>query len=154
MALPDFDKINRAIKDWEIRTLAKIKRRGRGMNIRHRPGSDNPNSSLDKMRTKESRRRGDLISSISFIFRRSLIYTYYGAGKGRGGKKGSTWYDEDGKRHKTNPKSLGKAGTGGRTAKPFLDVVEDEIDELADVVTEKTGDVIVANIFGKHKTGR
>lgn len=150
----DFSELNRAIKAWEVRTLAKVKATGSKMGVRHRTDSPSTGDSLAALKSKDSKTAGDLISSITFTFARSLVYPYYGAGKGRGGAKGSSWIGPHGIRRKTNPKSLGKAGTGGRVAKPFFDEIGSDLNELADIVTEKTGDVIVANIFGNTKTGK
>lgn len=154
MSLPDFDKINRKVKNWEIVTLAEVKSAAKGMGVRHRSNSNSSRSSVNSMRTKDKKRAGDLISAVSFVFNRSLIYSYYGAGKGRGGRKGSSWVDKYGKRHKTNPKSLGKAGTGGRKEKPFFDEINEHIDKLALEVAEETGQVVASNIFGNTKTAK
>lgn len=52
--------------------------------------------------------------SIGVKFARTGIYVARGAGKGFGGTKGSTWRTSKGEKRRTNPESLGKAGTGTR----------------------------------------
>lgn len=75
--------------------------------------------------------------AISFGFRRYGVYVEKGAGKGKGGKKGSMWYDKSGDRRRTDPASLGKMNTGGRKAqKWFNPVLRREMEELADAVAE------------------
>ena len=75
-----------------------------------------------------------------------------GAGKGRGGSKGSRWVDKYGNSKKTNPESLGKMGTGGRVAKPFINqVLESDkgIDQLATIAAVQIGDAVTGNLFIK-----
>lgn len=96
--------------------------------------------------------RAGIIEVVSFRFPRSLIWPHKGAGKGRGGTKGSVWYDALGIKHSTNPKSFGKMGAGGRVAKPwFNDTMESSagVDELATIVATTTGDAIVNNLLIK-----
>ena len=85
-------------------------------------------------------------------FPRTLIYTHKGAGKGRGGTKGSRWTDKYGNKKTTNPKSFGKMATGGRVAKPFInDALEapDGVDKLATIAAENLGDVLAGSLFIK-----
>lgn len=75
--------------------------------------------------------------AISFGFNRYGVYVEKGAGKGKGGKKGSMWYDKSGARRRTNPNSLGKMNTGDRRAqKWFNPTLRRETEKLADLVAE------------------
>jgi hypothetical protein len=144
-----FDRVNEIIEAWGKRKLKEAQSSGRGMGIRHSADSPNTGESLANMKVSFKRKLGDQISAITFKLRRTLFYVYHGAGRGYGGSKGSTWYTSDGERRKTNPASIGKADTGGRQAKPFLDVIEEDVPNLLDDVAEATMDAIFENSF-KH----
>lgn len=116
--------------------------------VKHRSDSPSPSASLPKIRHKLFKQYG-AVSRITITYPRELVWTMVGAGKGRGGLKGSRWVDKYGAKHKTDPKSLGKAGTGGRTAKPFLQESLDSeigIDELANIVAEEAGNIMTGEI--------
>lgn len=133
------------------RTESGLKGRSAAMGITHRSNSPSAGSSVAKIKARDRRRIG-VIDMVSFKFDRSLIWTHKGAGKGRGGIQGSVWYDRLGIKHSTDAESLGKMGTGGRVAKPWLnDTLEapSGIDELANIVAEESGDAIVNNLFIK-----
>lgn len=133
------------------RTEGSLKGRSAALGITHRSNSPSSGSSVAKIKGKE-KMSGGIIDRISFKFPRTLIWTHKGAGKGRGGNKGSVWYDALGIRHTTNPESLGKMGSGGRVAKPWLnDTLEapEGVDELATIVAEESGDAIVNRLLIK-----
>lgn len=142
-----FDKVNEIITNWGKRKLADAQSSGRGMGIQHTVTSTSPDESLGHMKVSFKKKAGDQISAIAFSLRRHLFYVYYGAGRGHGGKKGSTWYTAGGERRKTNPASLGKAGTGNREAKPFLDTIDNDVDDLLNDVAEASMDAIFNNSF-------
>ncbi|HAF34670.1 MULTISPECIES: hypothetical protein [Sphingobacterium] len=78
------------------------------------------------------------IERISFDFNRYLVFLHKGAGKGVAGSKGSTWETKSGKKKSTNPKSLGKLGTGKRKAKKWLNPQLDRaVPKLADMLLEE-----------------
>ncbi|MDR1370802.1 MAG: hypothetical protein LBJ72_11865 [Dysgonamonadaceae bacterium] len=94
-----------------------------------------PTFGYDKQYAKEIKRVG-------FSFQREGIYIHKGAGKGQGGYKGSKWTDSYGQLKETNPESFLKMGTGNR--KPiewFNPVIESQIESLADIVAEYSGDL-------------
>ncbi len=147
----DFDKQNDRVADWALRTEKSLKGTSNALGITHRGNSPSPSSSVDKIKHRLTN-RGGIIEVVAFKFPRTLIWTHKGAGKGRGGTKGSVWYDALGIRHTTDPESLGKMGTGGRTAKPwFNNVMEGNsgVEELATIVAEESGDAIVNNLLIK-----
>lgn len=146
-----FEKANKIIEDYGREKLAESQSDGRSMGITHRPDSPSPGDSLGEMKVSFSRRSFDMITAIRYSLRRPLFYTLHGAGRGQGGKKGSTWYTADGDRRKTDPASLGKAGTGSREAKPFLDSITRDADKLMDDVAGATMDEIVDRSFKKFK---
>jgi hypothetical protein len=138
MAL-NLDRFNTRVKDWTSTALAEMKSAGGSMGIEHRPNSDSPGSSLSKLKAKEHLTDG-AIDRIGFKLNRSLVWTHYGAGKGRGGVVGSSWTTKDGQRKNTNPDSLGKMGSGSRKAKPWFNSVlqgGSGIEELADIAAEE-----------------
>lgn len=147
----NFDKQNNRVLDWMIRTENALKGSSNALGISHRANSPSPGSSVAKIKARE-KRRGDIIEVLSFKFPRTLIWTHKGAGKGRGGITGSVWYDNLGIRHRTNPDSLGKMGTGGRQAKPWFNNTLEAptgVEELATIVAEESGDAIVNNLLIK-----
>lgn len=150
MAL-DFEKNNEDVRTWGHDAVNLMQATASTMNIQHRSNSSSGSASMSKLIDRYRQKQGS-IDLISFRFPRSLIWTQKGAGKGRGGLKGSKWTDKYGNRKSTNSESLGKAGTGGRTEKPFINKVLDGpkgIDELATIVAVNTGDAIMANLFVK-----
>lgn len=84
------------------------------------------------------RKKDELINRIGFSFPKPLIYREKGAGKGRGGVKGSQWKNAQGQVIKTNPKSLNKMNTGNRRAKPLIDpIINNYTDELTAAVADE-----------------
>jgi len=147
----DFDKQNERVASWAQQTEKSLKGSSNALGITHRSNSPSPSSSTDKIKHR-LKQRGGITEVVSFKFPRTLIWTHKGAGKGRGGNKGSVWYDALGIKHTTNPESFGKMGTGGRRAKPwFNNVIESAsgVDELATIVAEESGDAIVNNLLIK-----
>lgn len=142
-----FEKANKIIEEYGRRKANEVKADGRGMGITHRRNSPSPDDSLHGIKVSFSRRAFDMISAIRFSLRRTLFYAYHGAGKGHGGRKGSVWNTSNGDRRRTDPKSLGKAGSGTRQAKPFLDTISRDADQLMDKVAEATMDEIFDQSF-------
>ncbi len=140
------ERIQQATKDG----VAKMKLAGSALGIVHRQGSPSKKASLPRVSDKYKKKDGG-IRVVSIKFPRSLIYTMKGAGKGRGGSKGSKWTDKYGAAHTTNPKSFGKMGTAGRTEKPFfnntLDGPTGMVENIATVAAEELGSVIINNLF-------
>lgn len=126
-----------------------MKAAGNGMSIVHRADSPSRGASLPKLKAKEHYDDGG-IDRIGFKMNRSLIWTHKGAGKGRGGTQGSSWMDPHGTRKSTDPKSFGKMGTAGRTAKPwFNQFIESPagVDELATIAAEEIGSAVTNKLF-------
>lgn len=83
-------------------------------------------------------------SRIGFIFPRHGVYLHYGAYRGHGGFVGSHWLDRFGRRHDTDPASLGLAGKGERQAQDwFNSVLKQKLPELADIAANYCGDMFV-----------
>jgi hypothetical protein len=81
---------------------------------------------------------------VGIRFARHGVFLHYGAGTGYGGKEGSRWIDRLGYSHTTNPKSLGKAGTGTRPARDWFNpVLEYHMKELADIASDYSLDMAV-----------
>src|SRR5688572_15916054 len=138
------EQFNAAATSWKDGIVSEIKTVGAGMGIRHRKNSPSPSASLPKVRGRVGMKKG-IVERISISFPRQLIYTQYGAGKGRGGEKGSRWIDKYGQTQKTDSKSLGKAGTGGRTAKPLFSTAlngPNGVDKLATIAATEIGAAI------------
>lgn len=147
----DLTKYNEAVIAWNQESDAGIRSKGSSMGIVHRSDSPSKSSSLNKVKSKTLTREGAIVR-VSKTFPRTLVYTHKGAGKGRGGAKGSKWVDKYGNAKTTNPKSKGKMGTLGRVAKPFInDYLESSkgVDELATIAAEHLGDALVGSMFLK-----
>ena|SRR5687768_13364843 len=147
----DFDKQNERVIGWTGKTENDLKGKTNALGIKHRSNSPSPGPSANKIKSGVKYRSG-IIEIVSFKFPRSLVWPHKGAGKGMGGSKGSVWYDKLGIKHKTDPRSFGKMGTGNRTAKPWFNSVMEApagVDELATIVAEESGDSIVNNILLK-----
>lgn len=144
---------NEAVRTWGASGKNNLIATGRGMGIQHRENSSSQGESLAKIKDKYGFDKIGFISRVTFsTVNRSLIYTSAGAGKGRGGNKGSRWIDRYGNTKRTNPKSLGKAGTAGRQAKPFIIKMLDGtngVEQLADIVANHQADAIVDTILVK-----
>ncbi len=144
----NYDNYNLSVQRWGGSSLTGIKATGRAYNIKHRANSPSSSDSLSKMTDKYREKQG-AIKVVVFTFNRELIYTMMGAGKGRGGLKGSRWINAQGVAKRTNPASLNKMGTGGRTQKPFIDAWLDGpagVEQLGDIVAGELGDAVVGGI--------
>ena len=145
----DLTITNDSVKAWGNRLLGIAKSKGSSLGISHRSNSPSPDASLPKIKDKYRIGNG-AINKVTFTFRRSLIYTMNGSGKGIGGFKGSRWLNAKGESKKTNPKSLGKICAGHRIQKDFINQSLDGsqgIEELGDIVATGLGDAIVSKIF-------
>jgi hypothetical protein len=147
----DLDQYNEEVKQWFTEANGLFKNRAGAYGITHRADSPNPSPSIDKFKNRFLIQDGAIVRG-SISFPRTLIYVHKGAGKGRGGLKGSRWVDKYGNPQKTNSKSLGKMDSGGRKAKHFInDVLNSDqgIDKLASIAAEHLGDVLAGSLFIK-----
>lgn len=142
-----FEIQNKKIESWAQETERDIKAAGSGYGINHRANSPSPSPSLPKIKARLVM-DSSAVRAVAFRFSRSLIYPHMGSGRGQGGQKGSRWVTASGIRKKTDPRSLGKAGTGNRQAKPFMnDVLNRRVPVLADIVAETSADIVTAKLF-------
>jgi hypothetical protein len=147
----DLDRYNQRITQDLDEVVADIKQEGQKLGITHRDDSPSPSASLPKVKGG-SRKKDGAINRLSVKFPRALVYTHKGAGKGRAGTKGSKWLNKFNVEKTTNPKSMGKMGTGGRTEKPFINNVLDGpngVEKLATTAAEELGDAIVNKMLVK-----
>lgn len=150
MAL-NLDKYNEEVHQWSEDMTRAFQNKAAAYGIVHRPDSPSRSASVNRFKDRFFSQDGAVVR-ISKAFPRTLIYTHKGAGKGRGGTKGSRWTDKYGNKKTTNPKSFGKMATGGRVAKPFInDALEapDGVDKLATIAAENLGDVLAGSLFIK-----
>lgn len=146
MAL-SFEIQNIKVEAWATDAEKSIKQAAAGYGIKHRASSPSPSASVPKIKAR-LKFADAAVRAIAFSFPRSVVYPHTGAGKGMGGKKGSQWFTAGGVRKRTNPASLGKAGTGNRKEKPFInDVLNRRVPVLADIVAETSADIVTANLF-------
>jgi hypothetical protein len=145
------DELNSEVQQWGENNALAMQQAGASMGITHRPTSPSKRASLQQINSRLKYDRG-LVHVVSFRVPRALIYTHKGAGKGMGGSKGSSWADKYGTTHKTASASLGKAGTGSRQAKPFINNTLSSptgTDALGDIVVTRLGDAFVNNLLIK-----
>lgn len=142
-----FEIQNQKVQQWATDTNGIMKATGTSYGIQHRANSSSNGDSLSKIRSKLIYKDGS-VSAVAFSFNRSLIHPQMGSGRGQGGAKGSRWRTKEGVMKRTNPESLGKAGTGNRAKKPFINVTLDkQVPVLADIVANTSADIITANLF-------
>jgi hypothetical protein len=147
----NLDKYNEAITRWDQQNNQDVKSRAGGYGITHRKNSPSLRPSMSSFKSRLVTEDGAIVK-ISKVFPRTLVWVHKGAGKGRGGNVGSTWIDKYGKKQKTSEISKGKMGTGGRTAKPFINDSLDApegIERLATIAAEELGDALVGFISVK-----
>jgi hypothetical protein len=147
----NLDRYNERVRNWGHNIVSQMSARAAAHSISHRSNSPSPGSSIYKVKDRYRSRAG-AIDQVGIKFPRTLIYTHKGAGKGRGGTKGSRWVDKYGVTRSTNPASKGKMGSGGRTEKPFFnEALEGSagVEELATIVATETGDAIMNKMFIK-----
>lgn len=150
MAL-NFDKYNQAVSQWDQQSTQDIKSRASGYGVKHRPNSPSPTASMGRFRSRRILQDSAIVK-VTKTFPRELIWTHKGAGKGRGGAKGSRWTDKYGNQKQTAPSSKGKMATGGRVAKPFINDSlsgPNGVEALATIVAEQLGDALVGTILVK-----
>ena len=81
---------------------------------------------------------------IGFRFARHGVHLQRGAGRGYGGNIGSRWFDRYGYIRSTDPRSLGKAGTGNRPERDWFNRTLDErLPFLEQIVSEYCADMTV-----------
>lgn len=147
----DYTQYNDKMKAAAKALAADVKTKAGSFGITHRPNSPSASSSIAKI-TSSTRQKLGAVSSLGIKFPRHLVFVHKGAGKGRGGTKGSRWKDKFGQTQKTNPRSFGKMGTGGRTEKPFIDAAlngPNGIDNIAAIAATELGAFVTGNLFIK-----
>ena len=95
---------------------------------------------------------GKKIYRIGFNFPIQGVMIHYGAGRGQGGQKGSTWKTPGGAMKSTKPASLGKAGSGNRRPNNWFNKeIHEQLPELEKVVEELFDGAVLnaTNIFIK-----
>ena len=138
--MADIDAQNKGVRDWASTGLKEIKS-SYNSKVGNRTGAG-----LKSLRFSTGKSFGE-INRISFGLNRYLVFVHKGAGKGKGGAKGSSWINPTGKRVFTSASSLGKMNTGDRQKKEFLNpVLDKQIPKLADVVAGFKADQVVKAI--------
>lgn len=149
MATINFDQFNQEVRYWGVQTAARLQASARALGIQHSDASPSPSSSIQKIKDNYGV-KGGVVNRVGFKFPRSLIYVHKGAGKGKGGLKGSTWVNKAGEKKTTAPGSLGKMGSGNRQSKPWFNNVingDQGVQELATIAAIQLGDAITNKMF-------
>jgi len=145
----DIDGFNESVQQWTKETESLLKNTAHSFGIQHRSQSPSKRDSVNQIKGSV-RKAGGITNRVGFKFPRHLVFVHKGAGRGYGGAKGSRWVDARGVSHKTNPKSLGKQGTGNRREKPWLNSAlggPEGVDKLATIAAEQLGDYITGNFL-------
>ena len=145
----DFKKYNKEVAEWAKSNKGDIKKNAAQSGIKHRKNSESKGPSILRLKSTLKEQEG-AVNKVTFGFPRSLIWTHKGAGKGRGGTVGSKWVDKYGNNKSTKFSSLGKMGTKGRTAKPFInDILNSStgVDNLASIAAEHLGDALIGSLL-------
>lgn len=114
----DNDTFNEEMKRWASASVSEIRMALAGMGARK-------SGMVIRMLKARTAQQFGLTNRITFSFPRHLVHIEKGSRKGYGGKKGSTWFTQ-GQRRKTNPRSLGRMGTGASVARPTFNPIIDK----------------------------
>lgn len=135
----EHERFNEEVRAWSKASVTELRSALAGANAKH------TGRLIREMRARVGMQFG-VANRVSFGFLRYLVYLEKGASRGYGGKKGSTWYTAGTKR-KTNPRSLGRMGTGPRAARPTYNPTMDKrVPVLAGIVAKFYGDLAVKSI--------
>ncbi len=119
-------KLNLEARQWRLETMDKLRAQWDKYGIKHDPRSPSTVAALELLRSSTTSKYG-LLSSIRFKFPRHMIFVHKGVGHGH---------------PISNP----------RRAKPwFNEILDKEIEKLADIVAENTADRVVSDSFGRLK---
>ena len=135
---------NKAVEEWQRKVTSDLR-----VNV-----SSRSKRVASELKPRSYKDEYGLINRLGFSFPRHGIWLYYGAGRGMGGTKGSSWTQlkringveiNTGVLKHTNPDSLNSLmGTGSRREFDWFDrTIRYHIDELADIVTEYFDNMIV-----------
>ena len=123
---PQYDTANSRIQDWSFSVEDKLKQEMVSLGIRHRANSQSAIAAINALKTL-LRRTDGLTDRISYQIPRHMIFVHKGVGKG-------------------TPAAM--AGQTKRKAKPWFNpVVDQNINELADIVAEEMGSAIINNLL-------
>lgn len=136
-------EFNTELKRW----ILKVKKEAKSKVSDHK-------SIAASIKTKSYKKQGQ-IYKLALIYSKIGVFIHYGASKGHGGLKGSSWYNAKGEKKKTNPKSLGLMGKGERKAEPFItESIEKNLPELENIVQSYTDGLVVHVLSNLDKSLR
>lgn len=122
----DYSVANARIVNWAKDVQGRLKQSIQAQGIRHSDKSKSPKAAADSLIVRTPKRQG-LISRVSYGIPRHMIFVHKGVGRGT---------------------KINEVGNTKRVAKPWFNpVIEANIDNLADIVAEETGDAIVNNLL-------
>lgn len=122
----NYDAANARIVGWSQATKGKLVSRIQELNIRHSDRSKSPKAA-EKSLTVRTPKKDKLISRVSYAIPRHMIYVHKGVGRGT---------------------TISQVGNTNRVAKPWFNpVIEENIDELADIVAEEIGSEIINKLL-------
>jgi hypothetical protein len=138
---PNFnaEAFNGEVRQWGTGWRAALRSSMAGLNIRH-------TGAMQRTLAIRYRMQFNQVNSVGASFPRYAVFVEKGASKGFGGQKGSRWRT-GGQSRKTNPKSMGKMGTGKRPAKKWFNpVTAKHVEKLADIALKHYGNAAINSI--------
>ena len=142
---------NAAVQKFAQELVQQLKQQIRSLNIQHQTYSTSNKPMINIVGARTRQQQGT-VNRISISMPRHAIFVHVGAGKGRGGAKGSTWVNNKGERKTTNPNSIGKMNTGNRTAKEWYNpIIDRELPKLQAIVGKQYGTMVINALKIKHQ---
>ena len=135
----DINQYNAEVSDWTRDTRRKIRNQVLRLVLNVGPGYEQQKTSLRKYYGE--------INRIGFSFPYYMVFVHKGAGRAYGGSKTGKFSNKAGGKTATNPKSMGKMGTGKRVPKPWFNpVIDAEFPALENIITDYRGSKIILNL--------
>jgi hypothetical protein len=126
LAYEKLEELNAAVADWAKRLQGAV----RAAAI----GAVSQNQRLSRSIVARVRKQQGEAYNVGLKIAKEGVYIHEGASRGYGGNVGGKWRDRLGNVKHTNPQSLGKAGSGNRPAREFLNgVIDSMLPELNDI---------------------
>ena len=139
----DIEAYNEEIRKWSKASTEDIRRALIGI------GARKSGLIIKELRSRIALKFGT-VNRVTFQFPRHLVFIEKGASKGYGGRKGSRWNSADGETRKTDPRSLGRMGTGARPARPtFNPTMERQMLVLVGIMQRHYADAAAKGILIK-----
>lgn len=130
---------NKEVKSWTLGTRRKMKTRVLQLVTARGPADQNLYS--------QTKAYAGEINKLGFSFPYYMVFVHKGAGRGYGGIKTALFTNAKGGKGITNPKSMGKMGTGKRRPKPWFNpVIESNFPQLENIIVDYRAEKVILKI--------